>query len=101
LPSKQSRFRLCLLGKGERQRDEAEQIEMFGEMFEALLGAIYLEFERDFCKTKTWLLNRFFDELFEYVFDGNKTLVTTRDYLDMIGLNDFPDYGWCPGYDDG
>lgn len=74
---------------------------MFGEMFEALLGAIYLEFERGFSKTKTWLLNHFFDELFEYVFDENETLVTTRDYLDMIGLNDFPDYGWCPGYDDG
>jgi dsRNA-specific ribonuclease len=50
---------LCLLGRGERQKDEVEQTEMFGEMFEALLCAIYLEFERDFNKTKSWLINRF------------------------------------------
>jgi hypothetical protein len=24
----------------------------------------------------------------------------TRDYLDMIGLENFPDYGWAPGDDD-
>ncbi len=95
---------LCLLSQGERQKDESEQIVLFGEMFEALLGAIYLEFERDFAKTSCWLIDGFIedavDELFDGEFDGeDTTLVTTRDYLDMIGLDDFPDYGWCPGDD--
>ncbi len=50
---------LCLLGRGERDRDESGQVELFGEMFEALVGAIYLEEERDFSRTRNWLVERF------------------------------------------
>lgn len=50
---------LCLLGRGERDRDERKQVELFGEMFEALVGAIYLEEERDFSRTRKWLVERF------------------------------------------
>lgn len=51
---------LCWLGKGEKTKDEsARQINLFGEMFEALLGAIYLEFERDFSRVRNWLVDRF------------------------------------------
>lgn len=50
---------LCRLGQGERGRDGSGQVELFGEMFEALLGAIYLEFERDFSRARNWLIDRF------------------------------------------
>jgi dsRNA-specific ribonuclease len=50
---------LCLLGRGERDRDETGQKDLLGEMFEALVGAIYLGFERDFSRTRDWLVERF------------------------------------------
>ncbi len=50
---------LCVLGRGERDRDETEQAELFAEMFEALVGAIYLGFERDFSRARDWLVERF------------------------------------------
>lgn len=50
---------LCWLGKGEKTKDESEHIQLFGEMFEALLGAIYLEFERDFSRARNWLVEHF------------------------------------------
>jgi len=53
---------LCWLGKGEKTKDESEQIQLFGEMFEALLGAIYLEFERDFSRARNWLVNHFIED---------------------------------------
>ena len=54
--------RLCRLGQGEKFRDESGQIQLFGEMFEALLGAIYLEFERDFSRARNWLVNHFIED---------------------------------------
>ncbi len=51
--------RLCKLGQGDKFRDESGQIQLLGEMFEALLGAIYLEFERDFSRARNWLVDRF------------------------------------------
>jgi dsRNA-specific ribonuclease len=50
---------LCLFGKSEIAKDESKQLDLFGEMFEALFGAIYLEFERDFSRTRNWLIERF------------------------------------------
>jgi dsRNA-specific ribonuclease len=50
---------LCLLGRGERDRDETGQKDLLGEMFEALVGAIYLGFERDFSRARDWLVERF------------------------------------------
>ncbi|MFB2969203.1 ribonuclease III domain-containing protein [Aerosakkonema sp. BLCC-F183] len=47
---------LCLLGRSENGKDESEQKDLFGEMFEALLGAIYLNFDRDFSPTRDWLV---------------------------------------------
>lgn len=49
----------CQLGVSERDRHESQQIDLFAEMFEALLGAIYLEFNRDFSRTRQWLVDRF------------------------------------------
>jgi dsRNA-specific ribonuclease len=52
----------CLLGKSHGGKDESEQKDLFAEMFEALLGAIYLEFQRDFSSTRDWLVNGFIAE---------------------------------------
>lgn len=50
---------LCLLGGSGKSKDESEQKDLFGEMFEALLGAIYLNFNRDFSPTRDWLVKHF------------------------------------------
>lgn len=50
---------LCLLGGSEKNRNAREQIDLFGEMFEALLGAIYLGFNRDFSQFRDWLVTSF------------------------------------------
>lgn len=50
---------LCLLGGSEKNRNAREQIDLFGEMFEALLGAIYLGLNRDFSRFRDWLVTYF------------------------------------------
>ena len=52
---------LCLLGRGVEQKDYSEE-RLFPEMFEALLGAIYLEFKRDFSRLRIWLVERFIEK---------------------------------------
>lgn len=54
----------CLLGKSEKSKHENIQQDLLGEMFEALLGAIYLEFERDFYEFKQWLVKNFIANAF-------------------------------------
>jgi dsRNA-specific ribonuclease len=54
---------LCLLGQGERLKDESGQMELFAEMFEAVLGAIYLEFERNFSQFREWLVRHFIEKV--------------------------------------
>lgn len=49
---------LCVLGRGERDKENG-QTELFAEMFEALVGAVYLDFERDFSRTRSWLVECF------------------------------------------
>jgi dsRNA-specific ribonuclease len=49
---------LCLLGRGVERKDYSEE-RLFPEMFEALLGAVYLEFKRDFSRLRIWLVERF------------------------------------------
>ena len=43
------------------QKDYSEE-RLFTEMFEALLGAIYLEFKRDFSRLRIWLVERFIEK---------------------------------------
>ncbi len=49
---------LCQLGRGMEWKNYTEG-RLFTEMFEALLGAIYLEFDRDFSPFRKWLVKRF------------------------------------------
>lgn len=83
-----------------------EEPGVYGEMFEALVAVIYLDGNRSFERTYRWLCDRFihkavesFEEELELDenFDGT---ITTRDYLNMISLDGFLDYGWAPGDDD-
>lgn len=50
---------LCLLGGSALQIDKSDQNRFLSETFEALFGAIYLEFERDFDRAGNWLIKRF------------------------------------------
>ncbi len=52
---------LCLLGQGVERKDYSEE-RLFTEMFEALLGVIYLECERDFSRFRKWLVKRFIEK---------------------------------------
>jgi dsRNA-specific ribonuclease len=50
---------ICRLGGSEKDKDISQQVNLFGEMFEALVGAIYLNFERNFSPARDWLVNHF------------------------------------------
>jgi ribonuclease-3 len=78
---------------------------VYGEMFEVLIAVIYLDSDRDFQKLHNWFCDRFIlktsrgsKENFEFDEDCNLS-ITDEDYLDMIGLQGFPD-SWVPGDDD-
>lgn len=62
---------LCLLGGSGKSKDESEQKDLFGEMFEALLGAIYLNFNRDFSSTRDWLVKHFIANAVEALLTDN------------------------------
>ncbi|MDJ0795229.1 MAG: ribonuclease III domain-containing protein [Calothrix sp. MO_167.B12] len=98
----------CLLGKSLKGKHLDGQEKLFAEMFEAVLGAVYLELKRNFSQTSSWLIDCFIanavDELLNDEEDYDEEnfedmSLSTRDYLDMIGLEHFPD-GWAPGDDD-
>ncbi|OKH33169.1 hypothetical protein NIES2119_24225 [[Phormidium ambiguum] IAM M-71] len=89
----------CFLGKSEQGKSIEEQEKLFAEMFKAVFGAIYLEFDRDFSKSRNWLCDRFLNqaieklleneddededyEFDEYYYSGT---VTEDEYLSMIG----------------
>jgi dsRNA-specific ribonuclease len=50
---------LCLLGGSALQIDKSDQNRFLSETFEALFGAIYLEFERNFDRAGNWVIKRF------------------------------------------
>jgi len=53
---------ICRLGGSEKDKDISKQVYLFGEMFEALVGAIYLNFERNFSHARDWLVNHFIEQ---------------------------------------
>ncbi len=78
----------CLLGGSEKGKDESEQKDLFAEMFEALLGAIYLEFERDFSRARDWLINGFIAEAVDNLLTDNQMIENQlpEDSLTAISL---------------
>ena len=86
----------------ENQKPPAQEPRIWAEMFEAVVGVIFLDRDRDFLKLSTWLCNRFIRmTIGAYVgdpdYDGT---VTTAEYLNMIGLEGSFDSVWAPGDDD-
>ncbi|MEO8891525.1 MAG: ribonuclease III domain-containing protein [Coleofasciculaceae cyanobacterium] len=78
----------CLLGRSQTGKDESEQKDLFAEMFEALLGAIYLEFKRDFSRTRDWLVNNFIGEAVDNLLTDTQISENQlpEDSLTAIGL---------------
>jgi dsRNA-specific ribonuclease len=75
---------------------------LWAEMFEAVVGVVFIDGDRDFAKLSSWLVNSFIrdaigDEVNE---QDDETTVTTADYLDMIGLEGSLGSMWAPGDDD-
>jgi dsRNA-specific ribonuclease len=79
-----------------------EEPRRWAEMFEAVVGVIFIDRGRDFLKLSAWLGNRFIrNAIGADVGDPDyDTTVTTADYLDMIGLEDSWGSVWAPGDDD-
>ena len=68
----------------------------WGEMFEAVVGVLFLDADRDFDKVAQWLCDRFLrdaveayedDEDYELDDDEDPTLVTSDDHAEMMGLS--------------
>ena len=57
---------------------------VWGEMFEAVVGVLFLDADRDFGKVAKWLCNRFLEEAVED-YEEDPTLVTRDDYAEMQG----------------
>jgi dsRNA-specific ribonuclease len=86
----------------QNRKPPEEEPRRWAEMFEAVVGVIFIDSGRDFPKLSTWLGNRFIrNAIGAYVGDpGYETTVTTADYLGMIGLEDSWGSVWAPGEDD-
>jgi ribonuclease III len=84
------------------QKPPNKEPRRWAEMFEAVVGVIFIDSGRDFLKLSTWLGNRFIrNAIGAYVGDSDyDTTVTTADYLDMIGLEGSLGSVWAPGDDD-
>lgn len=69
----------------------------WGEMFEAVVGVLFLDADRDFDKVAQWLCDRFLraavaayegeDDDYELDNDDDSTSVTSEDYAEMLGLS--------------
>jgi dsRNA-specific ribonuclease len=76
-----------------------EEPRRWAEMFEAVVGVIFIDGGRDFLKLSTWLGNR--NAIGAHVGDPDyDTTITTADYLDMIGLEGSWGSAWAPGDED-
>lgn len=86
----------------QNRKSPEEEPRLWAEMFEAVVGVIFIDCDRDFQKLSTWLCNRFIrPAIGEYVGDQDyDTTVTTAEYLDMIGLEGSLSSVWAPGDDD-
>ena len=59
----------CLLGKSLKGKPLNEQERLFAEMFQAVFGAIYLGFKRDFYKASSWLIKNYVADAVDKLFD--------------------------------
>ena len=59
---------LCLLGGSGSEIDKNESNRFLSETFEALLGAVYLEFKRDFSRIHDWFVEHFLADAVNNIF---------------------------------
>lgn len=78
----------CQLGGSEIRKDESKQVELFGEMFEALFGAIYLGFERDFSRTRDLIVEHFIEKAVDELSKGTQLTEEQlpEDCLQAVGV---------------
>jgi ribonuclease-3 len=88
--------------KRNNQSFSTEAKRTWAEMFEAVVGVIFIDRNRDFLQLSSWLENRVIRNAIggEVGDPDYDTTVTTADYLNMIGLEGFFDSVWAPGDDD-
>ena len=55
-------MQFAVFGQGIEKITQTEPNRLLSETFEALIGAIYLEFDRDFARTGEWIINNFIKE---------------------------------------
>lgn len=85
-----------------KQKSPQEVPQLWAEMFEAVIGVVFIDVDRDFQKLSRWLCDRFIRPAIRgYVGDQDyDTTVTTADYLDMIGLEGSLSSVLAPGGND-
>jgi len=60
----------------------------WGEMFEAVVGVLFLDADRDFDKVAQWFCDRFLrDAVADYEDDEDSTFVSSADAAEMMGLS--------------
>lgn len=79
----------CELGGSEIRKDVSKQVELFGEMFEALFGAIYLGFERDFSRPRDLIVEHFIKKAVDELLSKGTQLTEEQlpeDCLQAVGV---------------
>jgi len=86
--------KVSLLGKSYKWKHRSEQNKILAQMFEALIGAIYLEFDRDLEQTYHWLVENFIAEavnlLLTIAFKDDSDLETDVQRIDWIEVLKLP-----------
>ncbi|NES74194.1 MAG: hypothetical protein F6K24_57905 [Okeania sp. SIO2D1] len=84
-----------LLGKSYKWKHKSEQNKILAQMFEALVGVIFLEFDRDLGLTYDWLVESFIAEAVDRVLitavkDDDSDLETDFQLIDWIEALNLP-----------
>lgn len=84
-----------LLAESYEWKHKSEQNHILASMFEAVLGAVYLELERDLSLTETWLSDRFLEpavnrvltEVFAEEVGDAEADFQIREFLEALGIS--------------
>ena len=83
-----------LLGKSYKWKQKSEQNKILAQMFEALIGAIYLEFDRDLERTHHWLVEhciaKAVNQILTTAFKDDSDLETNFQLIDWIEVLKLP-----------
>ncbi|MEM1170385.1 MAG: ribonuclease III domain-containing protein [Cyanobacteria bacterium P01_H01_bin.35] len=83
-----------ILGKSYKWKHKSEQNKILAQIFEALIGAIYLEFDRDLERTHHWLvehcLAKAVNQILTNAFEDDSDLETDFQLIDWIDILKLP-----------